>query len=205
MDKHVTEWLGIFLDGELETGLEEQVRGHLAVCDECQEEFVRLQALSGLLQSGSIPMIDAATFAAHLNNNLPERPGVSLPGRNPQTIWWLIPLVLLVLGFTNRMISHLAGLLLLAGQAGYLGDVIHSLSTSDWLSIGSPSLLSLMGSRVSEALNAILPGMGSFGLVAGGVMEELAWLGGLLFVCAAWLVAGWNKRALLNKKTLSQD
>jgi anti-sigma factor RsiW len=205
MNEHVTDLLGAYLDDELEHRTAEHVRSHLADCDTCRKELADLEGLSGLLHTSVAPAVSTSRFSSRLIRQLPPRLPVQETNGIRQAIWWIIPVVVLILGFMNRMVINLSELLLLAGQAGYLGDVIRSLTTSEWLMIGSPSLANFLVSILNETLEAILPGMGTVGQVAGGIMEELAWMGALLLVCTAGLVAGWNRRSVQNKQSLLHD
>ncbi len=52
---HVTVWLGAYLDGELASGLREQIETHLGACPACQAELESLDQLSTLLQTSPAP------------------------------------------------------------------------------------------------------------------------------------------------------
>jgi Putative zinc-finger len=205
MSEHVTELLGAYLDGELESGLEEQVRSHLVVCLECRQELAAVQSLSDWLRSDPIPVTDPAVFVDRLEPQLPARPDKSSPGLNLQTIWWLVPLVALILGFVSRLVINLAGLLFFTGQSGILGDTIRNLVTEGWLLFDAPSLITILSSLLDVNFSAILPGVESFWQIAVALIEELAWLGALLLVCGAWLVTVWNRHVIQNKRVLLQD
>ena len=205
MNEHVTELLGAYLDGELESGLEKQVRSHLVVCHDCRRELAAVQSLSGLLRSDPKPLIDTAAFADRLEAQLPGRPDETSASLNRQTIWWLIPLVVLILGFVSRLVINMAGFLFFTGQSGILGDAIRNLVTNGWLLFEAPSLITILSSLLDVNFSAILPGVESVWQIAVGIMEELAWLGALLLVCAAWLVTIWNRHVIQNKRVLLQD
>jgi hypothetical protein len=205
MNEHVTELLGAYLDGELESGLEEQVRCHLVVCRDCRQELAAMQSLSDLLQSDPKPVTDPVAFADRLAAQLPARPDKTSTSLNRQTIWWFIPLVVLILGFVSRIVINLAGFLFFTGQSGILGDAIRNLFTNGWLLFEAPPLITILSSLLDENLSAILPSVESFWQIAVGIVEELAWLGALLLVCAAWLVTVWNRQVIQNKRVLLQD
>jgi hypothetical protein len=205
MNEHVTEFLGAYLDGELESGLEKQVRSHLDICRDCRKELAALQSLSHLLQSDPNPATDPAAFTDRLEAQLPARPDKTSASLNRQTILWLIPLVVLILGFVSRMVINLAGFLFFTGQSGILGDAVRNLFTNGWLLFEAPSLITILSSLLDVNLSTILPGVESFWQIAVGILEELAWLGALFLVCGAWLVTIWNRHVIQNKHVLLQD
>jgi hypothetical protein len=113
--------------------------------------------------------------------------------------------VVLILGFVSRIVINLAGFLFFTGQSGILGDSIRNLFTNGWLLFEAPPLITILSSLLDENLSAILPSVESFWQIAVGIVEELAWLGALLLVCAAWLVTVWNRQVIQNKRVLLQD
>ena len=181
MNEHVTELLGAYLDGELEYGLEKQVRSHLVVCRDCRQELAALQSLSHLLRSDPNPATDPAAFTARLEAQLPARPDKTSASLNRQTILWLIPLVVLILGFVSRMVINLAGFLFFTGQSGILGDAIRNLFTNGWLLFEAPSLITILSSLLDINLSAVLPGVESFWQIAVGYFGGIGMAGCAFF------------------------
>jgi anti-sigma factor RsiW len=108
----IREWLGAYLDGELNADRRAWVEDHLATCPACQAEMRSLRALSDLLHADPEPVF------AHDRRPLPvfsarrvEREGVYRPG----ALRW-VPLVLFGL-WAFLQAAVLASGLLLLGQA----------------------------------------------------------------------------------------
>ncbi len=205
MDKHMVEWLGAYLDGELSPEIVVQVQSHLSDCPDCRKELAGIKALSGILKSESVLQPDPEKFLKQLKARLPEKPSTQSPNSQSLLIWWLIPLVILVLGFTSRMIVNLTGLMLYASQAGFLGDIARSVAESGWFSINTTSLVILFNSILDENLVAILSNVETASQYVTGFIYEISWLVALAIVCAAWLVVVWNKRSVLQNKSMIQN
>lgn len=53
MDEHVNQWLGAYLDGELNVEKQNKVKVHLASCRSCQVELEELKSPSNLLKAAA--------------------------------------------------------------------------------------------------------------------------------------------------------
>ncbi len=97
MSEHVTEWLSIYLDGELRGGRLHHVEEHLAGCQACRAELQALQNLSALVREVPVPEFTSSEkFTAQVNLRLPRK----LPGTTKRKVqeagWWMVPVSLLI-------------------------------------------------------------------------------------------------------------
>jgi predicted anti-sigma-YlaC factor YlaD len=156
MPEHMTEWLGAYLDGELNSYRQGLVQAHLRACETCHAELESLVNLSSLLQQAPAPEFSPAKrFAAQVGLRLPRRPAA--PGRDKlmETGWWLIPVGLAALWMLVSASFLTSDLLSAAHRWGMLG------SASDWLVLRSLTL---------DSWSATLS---QFGLLRG---DNLGWL-----------------------------
>ncbi|MGF1505656.1 MAG: anti-sigma factor family protein [Anaerolineae bacterium] len=97
MDKHVTQWLGAYYDGELSGRRLQQVEEHLATCEQCQEELDALSAISSWLHSeqpftGELP---PERFVAQVELLLPrEQIEPHWTSRLISRGWQMMPIIL---------------------------------------------------------------------------------------------------------------
>jgi len=70
----VREWLGAYLDGELNAECQTWVENHLANCRQCQIELEDLRNLSNLLHADPLPvsLCSADQFLGQVIERLPE-------------------------------------------------------------------------------------------------------------------------------------
>ena len=197
MDEHVLNWLGAYCDGELQPALENRVRDHLVVCAECRQELAVLENLSSLLRSQSITAPDPVKEAARMEALLPDLTETGASHESKGTIWWVIPILVLVIALilqiaTNMTLFMLSADLLSsgAGLTGLFPGLGHTTASSQpWSSLltlsmeGNPAaLLSLVG-LARQSVDFLFAG--------------ITWQLALALVYIAWLVAVWNKRSHL--------
>jgi anti-sigma factor RsiW len=53
MAEHMNQWLGAYLDNELNQEMQGKVEAHLATCSSCQAELEELKSLSKLLKTAA--------------------------------------------------------------------------------------------------------------------------------------------------------
>ena len=143
MDEHVLNWLGAYCDGELQPALENRVRDHLAVCAECRHELTTLENLSSLLRSQSITAPDPVKEAARLEALLPDLTETGASHESKGTIWWFIPILVLVIALILQIATNMTLFMLSAdwsssgdGLAGLLPGLAHTPASSQpWSSL----------------------------------------------------------------------
>lgn len=147
-DKHITQWLHAYHDGELRGRRLAQVEAHLATCAACQAELDALDQLAGLLAEAPAP--DTGTspeqFAAQVNLRLPRKaPATDQPAQMQHLRavgWYLVPLALIatvVVVQARNLATRLFGPLLgtTSGTASPF-DCLNTLLTA-------PDLVTLVG------------------------------------------------------------
>ncbi|RPJ20874.1 MAG: hypothetical protein EHM33_27520 [Chloroflexi bacterium] len=137
-NKHVTEWLNAYLDGELNSRQLQHVEAHLTECQVCQAELESLERLSSLLQEVPAPEFTSPErFAAQVNLRLPHERAATSEKKAFEIGWWMIPVGLLgtwiFIGtsfFVSDILSVANNLGVLAGASDWL--VFDSASQADW-------------------------------------------------------------------------
>jgi anti-sigma factor RsiW len=103
MEKHISQWLAAYHDGELRGRRLAQVEAHLADCPECLEELEMLNALSSLLdQASDAPLLTSPDrFVAQVGLRLPRRKLVKPQAETRKAwVWAALPVSLMVaMGF----------------------------------------------------------------------------------------------------------
>ena len=199
MNEHVTDLLGAYLDGELETRVRERVREHLTGCSSCRRDLRNIKSLSGLLGSSAAPTVTSEAFSAGLVRYLTPRPTTQEVSWTKQVVWLLIPVVVAISLLFVKIIFGMGAALLIAGQAGILsgqGGLLEgfSLFTSlpqPWFFLINKVLEAYLGIPFAE-LDSILR-------VVDGLLLGIAWQLALVLTYIAWLVAAWNRRTSLLK------
>jgi hypothetical protein len=197
MDKHVIEWLGAYHDGELQPALADQVRDHLAACNDCRQELADLENLTGLLQANSVPVPDPLRSASQLKIRLPARQAnaESRPGR--QTIWWIIPILVLIIALVLQIATNMTTILLVAEKVGLLGGLNGLLPGTEQAAGASGSWFSLFSLMLEGNLGILLVLSESARQSVELILTSITWQFALALVYIAWLTAVWNNRSRL--------
>lgn len=97
MSDHVNGWLTAYFDGELGERKSHKVEAHLGECRSCRMELERLIAMRALLQEHpeATTLIPAELFVAQVGLQLPRRSGRPITRSGLETIWRLVPVLLL--------------------------------------------------------------------------------------------------------------
>jgi hypothetical protein len=194
MTKHVTDWLGAYVDGELGRSRVRRVEAHVAECAMCQAELDGLRALAALLQESppAEAIRPAERFVANVGLRLRDRPGQSAPQRAMEIGWRLVPVGLLgALAFVQSVFVAF-GVAQLALRMGLGGDVAARLFASGG-GLGLIDLLRLPQTGVQDI------GELMWQLVRGG---PLGWTPTLYVALLAvigllywsWLASWWVRR-----------
>jgi anti-sigma factor RsiW len=141
MEKHISQWLAAYHDGELKGRRLAQVEAHLADCPECLKELEALDALSALLnEAPDAPVLTAPDrFAAQVGLRLPRRKAFKpQPAARKAWVWAALPVTLMVgMGFLWT-VQWLAASLELAQLLGFGEDAVSRLTSA---SMRPPGLL----------------------------------------------------------------
>jgi predicted anti-sigma-YlaC factor YlaD len=158
VNKHVTDLLGAYHDGELSGLRLRQVEAHLEQCEACQGELSKLLALTALLQES--PAAEAITpperFVAQVGLRLPRRPQQPASRRALELGWRLVPAGLLGAGAFVQTAFILAGIVQTALRMGLGGEVAAQLLPSSQGGLWLGQLASLSGASLSEVALMIL-------------------------------------------------
>ena len=164
MNKHVTQWLEAYYDGELQGRRARQVEAHLETCPHCNAELESLSMLSTLLQQAPEPidLTPPETFVAQVGLRLPRKPEQSAWQKGLRTSWQWIPVGLLgawvfiqttfimssILMWVLRLVPGIGEVadFLPTGSRGplLLGDISH-LAGAEWTEFGRFGLEILRG------------------------------------------------------------
>ncbi len=118
MDKHPTQWLPAYYDGELRGQRLRDVTAHLGTCDVCRRELAQMESLHALLQVSSAPLA-SARFQAEIGLRLPSRRAHSDVPRVFRWAGWLIPGILLGAALFAQTVGWLTNALLLIAATGW--------------------------------------------------------------------------------------
>lgn len=193
MDKHVTEWLGAYHDGELEPGLAEQVQSHLATCNDCREILDGIKSLSDLLDSTRTPASDPVIFTRQLTRQLPPRPTPLENHASGSIGWWLIPVCVFVIALVIQISTSMTSFFLTANNAGLLGRLGVLLAGFSQTTAQQESFFDLGNQLLAGNLGALYSGLKSTFLIMDQLIGFILQFA-LAFVYIAWLVVVWNKR-----------
>jgi anti-sigma factor RsiW len=201
MSRHVTNWLGGYLDGELKGLRLRRVEAHVAQCAACRGEVEALRDLVALLKES--PPVEGLTpserFAAQIELRLSPRPERPATERALEMSWRLVPIGLLAAWAFVQTVFIVAGMVQMALWTGLGGDVAAGLLPGSergwWLS----DLFRLPEASLSDAAQILLEfvrGGGPLGW-APAIYAVLLVLIGLLYW--SWLASWWalHKRSRL--------
>jgi hypothetical protein len=195
MREHVTEWLGAYMDGELQ-GLQRcQVESHLVDCQACQAELEDLRELSSLLHAADPvkEFIPADRFTAQLALRLPRRPEVPLRKKALEIGWWLIPAGILGAWVFVQVLLLMSGVVSTAGQAGLLGRAAAWFPTGPQHGAWMSSIASLLDLNLNESGNLILQTLDQIELFGTDILVPVIWQAVLGFVYVSWLLLWWMR------------
>lgn len=132
MAEHVNNWLGAYLDGELQGTRLQTAEAHLETCDACRKELHELQKLAELFHEDE-PLktfSPAERFAANLTLQLPRLPEHSKLRKTGSSNGWLIPIGVTAAWIFVQTLLLINGTVSVLEQAGVLNSI------SAWLPEG---------------------------------------------------------------------
>jgi hypothetical protein len=196
MAKHVTEWLGAYLDDELRGSQLLHVQAHLAECPSCQTEFKALQNLSVLLKEtpSETDFTPTERFVSRAGRRLPPRQ--SLPTRRKvwEVGWWLVPLGLFAAWVFLQVTFGVSALVQAAGGADLLGNTATWLAIvpaqNEWLGI----TMNLFAGNLNGTGRQLLQLLGEADLLGGNFLVQFGWQVGMASLYWSWLIIWWLRR-----------
>jgi hypothetical protein len=191
MSEHMTEWLGPYLDGELDGIRKQQVETHLASCAGCRSELQSLRNLSELLKNDpEQPAPSTDKFVARLALNLPRRLEAVSPRRAWPLNWWLVPAGITSIWIVLLILSTLVDVAVLlkgSGLAGTTFNWLHLPSETAWFSAS----MGLFGSHLGAGSKTALDFLNELDLFVENFTVRLGWQASLAVLYWTWLVTGW--------------
>ncbi len=202
MDEHVKALLSAYLDGELASHADKQVRDHLAACGECRRELVSLKNLSGLLRATPVVerLSSSSQFAARVSLMLPDQQPENGVKTSRQIVWWLIPFVLFSLWIIVQIASTMTTFILTANSAGLLGQFGNLLPGAsqgiNLVGLFTALFNGMIDNNILSILNVSWSTWQSLGYFIGSLV--LSFIPALMFF--AWLVVAWNSNTGIIRK-----
>jgi hypothetical protein len=196
-NKHVTEWLGAYHDGELRGVHLHEVEQHLVECVACQVELEGLRGLSTLLHEmpPAGEFLPTERFVANLTLNLPRQTEQAQPRKMLEKVlrigWWLIPVGLLGAWVFLQITFVLGAVVTNAADAGLLG------SNLAWLQGHPPQMewfaavTNLFGNQIGFTGRIVLSELNEAGVFVTKWMGILLPQAILAVLYLGWLVAWW--------------
>lgn len=203
MNEHVTEWLGIYLDGELRGPQLHRVEDHLAECSTCRLELDELQNLSQMLaESASAERFTpterfVSNLALRINAgslNPAERPGGKTRIRATEMAWWLIPAGVLVAWFFVQSYLTVSTWVSTAVTAGAFGSLASVLQGGSSHSVWFTAVIILFGNGLPGHAGPFLNALDDISIFGSQITAQLVLRVGIGLLYWAWLVAWWKRR-----------
>lgn len=184
-NKHVSQWLNAYHDGELRPNRKALVEAHLEVCPQCQAELQEYQMLSAILQADPLPQMRTSPeqFAAQVALRLPRGESGRQNSTNFSWRWYAVPIGFWILFGIQRTLlavySALSGVEQLVNAPGILTQILPSPAAQP-----GPGLLADLSSTL---LNWGNPFKTPLGLA---ILLPLALIVGYL----GWLLLWWTEQ-----------
>jgi predicted anti-sigma-YlaC factor YlaD len=193
MDEHVNQWLGAYLDGELNGEKQGMVKAHLAGCPSCQAELEELQSLSTLLRT--VAREDRITpdsrFTAQVALKLPRRQVQPLSDTAVRIAWWLVPTGILGAWVFLQAVMVVSGLTLAAGLASPLSGSLAWVSGLNGQNLATSTVLLLVDGRLGQTVRSLILYLGDGTAVGWNFIVPVVFQAALALLFASWLAVWW--------------
>jgi anti-sigma factor RsiW len=193
MDEHVNQWLGAYLDGELNGEKRRLVKAHLESCRSCQAELEELKSLSSLLKATAKEnsLAPDARFAARVALKLPRRQEQPLAATLVGIGWWLVPAGILGAWVFLQAVLVVSGLAQAAGLAGSQSGSLAWLSGLNGQNAFTSALLNLVDGRLGQTVSSLLYYLGNGTDLGWSLVVPVVFQAALALLFASWLAAWW--------------
>jgi anti-sigma factor RsiW len=193
MDEHVNQWLGAYLDGELNTEKRRMVKAHLETCRACRAELEELASLSHLLQTTAKDnsLARDARFAAQVALKLPRRQEQPLSATVTRIAWWLVPAGILGAWVFLQAVLVVSSLAQAAGLAGSQSGSLAWLSGLNGQNAITSAVLSLLDGRLGQTASSLLYYLGNGTDLGWNLVVPVVFQAALALLFASWLAAWW--------------
>ena len=195
MVEHMNQWLGAYLDGELNKEMQIKVEAHLATCKSCRTEFEELKSLSTLLRTAANEnrLVPDAHFSAQVALKLPRRQMQPLATRVARIGWWLVPAGILGAWVFLQAALVVSGLTVVLGQAGALNGSLAWLSNLHGQNLVSSTVFSLIDGRLGQTVSSILLDVGNGTTLGWNLVVPVVFQAALGLLFASWLAVWWYR------------
>ena len=193
MDEHVNQWLGAYLDGELNGEKQRMVKAHLETCQSCRAELEELKSLSNLLKTTAKEnsLAPDARFAAQVALKLPRRQEQPLSATIVRIGWWLAPAGILGAWVFLQAVLVVSDLTQAAGLAGAQSGSLAWLSGLNGQNTVTSALLSLVDGRLGQTVSSLLYYLGNGTDLGWSLVVPVVFQAALALLFASWLAAWW--------------
>ena len=193
MDEHVNQWLGAYLDGELNGEKQRMVKAHLAHCQFCQAELEVVSHLSTLLKTAGREnkLTPDARFAAQVALKLPRRQDPPLGSTAARISWWLIPAGILGAWVFLQAVLVVSNLTLAASLASPLSGSLAWLSGLSGQNLVTSAVLSLVDGRLGQTASSLLLYAGDGTALGWNLLVPVVFQAALALLFVSWLAVWW--------------
>ncbi|HAL16292.1 MAG TPA: hypothetical protein DCP32_05940 [Anaerolineaceae bacterium] len=192
MNGHVLDYLGAYLDGELNLHRRQRVEAHLKECAICRSEFEGLQQVSHLLQTAPAPdFLPAEQFTGRLALQLPRREPTEKPAKLVSLLWWLVPAVLLIAWFFIQTLLSVNGVISVMNQANLVEDTARFFSQSSSPSLWFSTVIDLFGSSLDGTQISALMFLDRLGALRADIFGQFIWQAAIALLYLTWLAVWW--------------
>ena len=192
MNGHVLDYLGAYLDGELNLHRRQRVEAHLKDCVICRSEFEGLQQVSHLLQTAPAPeFLPVEQFTARLALQLPRREFAEKPAKRLSLLWWLVPAVLLIAWFFIQTLLSVNGVISVMNQANLVEDTARFFSQSSSPSLWFSTVIDLFGSSLDGTQISALMFLDRLGALRADIFGQFIWQATIALLYLTWLAVWW--------------
>jgi anti-sigma factor RsiW len=193
MDEHVNQWLGAYLDGELNLEKRRMVEAHLETCSSCRADLEELTSLSNLLKTTAKEnsLVPDARFAAQVALKLPRRQEQPLAATVVKIGWWLAPAGILGAWVFLQAVLVVTGLAQAAGLAGSQNGSLAWLSGLSGQNAVTSTLSNLVDGRLGQTVSSLLYYLGNGTDLGWSLIVPVVFQAALALLFVSWLAAWW--------------
>jgi len=202
MAEHMKQWLGAYLDNEMNQEMQGKVEAHLATCSSCQAELEELKSLSKLLKTAARgkSLAPEAHFSARVALKLPRRQIPPLASSAARIGWWMIPAGILSAWAFLQAVQVVSSLALAAGQFGLISGPLAWLSGLNGQNLFTSVVLSLVDGRFGLATSSFLAFFGRGTGIVWNLFIPVLFQSALALLFASWLAVWWLRNFSKRRK-----
>jgi len=203
MDRHVTEWLSAYHDGEVHGPQLQQVETHLEMCESCRSELAELRSLSALLKESPLPtgMTPTEQFIAQVGLQLPARQEKHIIRKVLEVGWGSIPVGLLGAWAFAQAVFIVAGVISPILELGFGGESLDWIASSTGFAPWATIVSYFASSDFTGADQAVIQLLTSGEAFTWSLLVNLALTGIIGLLILSWFTSWLARR----QQTLNRD